>query len=138
MANCGKPRGAAIGREPVISSRSLSFRLTLSSLTGILLLAIGLVCPDLRVHDPRPAAVAEVTSQSSQPGDRNSTERRTVLAAAFDVDADDEEQPRVASLDTIDRASDRLAILATTLTSYRRAPLSHRPCAFPPTGPPHA
>lgn len=118
--------------------RTLSFRLLLSSLTGLFLLAIGSVCPDLRVHDPRPAVVAEITSQTSRLGDQNSAQRRPVLAATADLDVDDEEQPRVASFESLDLASERLAIIAAVLSVYCRAPLSHPPCASPPTGPPHA
>jgi hypothetical protein len=120
------------------SPHTLSFRLLLSSLTGLFLLAIGAMHPDLRVHDPRPVAVAELTSQTSGLGDRNSVERRPVLAATADLDVDDEEQPRVASLAALDLASERLALVAAALSVYRRVPLSHPPCASPPTGPPHA
>jgi len=122
----------------VTAPRTLSFRLVLSSLTGLALLAIGSVCPDLRVYDPRPAVVAEVTSQTSRLGDQNSAQRRPVLAATADLDVDDEEQPHVASFESLDLASERLAIIAAVVSVSCRVPLSHPPCASPPTGPPHA
>lgn len=120
------------------SPHTLSFRLLLSSLTGLVLLAIGAVCPDLRVHDPRPAAVAEITSQKSGLGGQDTAEHRTVLASTADLDFDDEEQPRITSIEALDLASDRLAIVAAVLSVCRSVPLSHPPCASPPTGPPHA
>jgi hypothetical protein len=122
----------------VTSPHTLSFRLLLSSLTGLALLAIASLCPDLRVHETRPAAVAEITSQSSRLGDPNTVERRTVFAATADLDVDDEEQPRVASFESLDLASERLAIAVATHSVSRRVPPSHPPCASPPTGPPYA
>jgi hypothetical protein len=122
----------------VISPRTLSFRLLLSSLTGLVLLAIGSVYPDLRVHDPRPVAAVEVSSQTSRLGDRNSAKRRPVLAATADLDVDDEEQPRVASFESLDLASERLAVITAVRSVCCRVPLSHPPCASPPTGPPYA
>jgi hypothetical protein len=122
----------------VTSPRTLSFRLLLSSLTGLVLFAIAAACPDLRLHDQRAAGAVEASSQAPRIGDAGSRERRTVLAATADLDIDDEEQPRVASLETLDAAGERLAFAATLLISRRAARPTHRPCAFPPTGPPHA
>ena len=132
-----KPWGRLQACETVNSPRTLLFRLLLSSLTGAVLLAIGALCPDLRVHDPQPSGTAEITSQTSGLGDRDTSERRTVLAATADLDVDDEEQPRVASLESYDLAGERLAIVASVLAVYCRVPLSHPPCASRPTGPPH-
>lgn len=120
------------------SPHTLSFRLLLSSLTGLALLAIGSVCPDLRVHDPRPAVVAEITSQTSRFGDQNSAEHRTVLAATADLDIDDEEQPRVASLASLNAISEHIAFALELVPTHRAAAPTHPPCASPPTGPPHA
>jgi hypothetical protein len=123
----------------VISPHNLSFRLLLSALTGIVLLAAGALCPDLRVHDPRPITVAAFTSHSTGPGNRDGAERRTtILAATADLDIDDEGQPRLLSFEALDGASERLAIVAAVLAVYCRVRLSHSPCASPPTGPPHA
>jgi hypothetical protein len=122
----------------VISPHNLSFRLLLSTLTGIVLLAAGALCPDLRVHDPRPVALSALTSHSTGPGNQDGAERRTVLAATADLDVDDEEQPRLLSFEALDRASERLAIVVAVLAVYSRIPLSHSACASPPTGPPDA
>jgi hypothetical protein len=116
----------------------LSFRLLSSSLTGLTLLALASLCPDLRLHDPRPPVVVEFSSQTSRHGVADTAERRTVLTATADLDIDDEEQPRVASLASLGLASERLALPAFHRPIVRRAALSHPPCASPPTGPPHA
>jgi len=122
----------------VTSPHTLSFRLLLSSLTGLVLLTVAAVCPDLRVHDPRPAATVEVSSQTSRLSDRNSAERRTVLAATADLDIDDEEQPRVASLASLNAISERIAFALKLVPTRRAAAPTHPPCASPPTGPPYA
>jgi hypothetical protein len=122
----------------VTSPRTLSFRLLLSSLTGLALLAIAAVCPDLRVHDPRPAGAVEASSQAPKLGDRNSGERRSIIAATADLDIDDEEQPRVASLASSNAGSERIAFALEFIPTHRAAAPTHPPCASPPTGPPHA
>jgi hypothetical protein len=112
--------------------------LLLSSLTGLVLFAIAAACPDLRLHDQRAAVTIEASSPAPKLGASNSGERRSVITATADLDIDDEEQPRVASFESLDLAGEPLAAVAAVLSDYRAALPTHSPCASPPTGPPHA
>jgi hypothetical protein len=94
-------------------------------------------CAAVGSIEARAKAVSLGKQGVSKRGYSDDHERRSAALTTY-LDVDDEKDQHAQSAVRIRPAAAWCAALAPRTVRYRAAPATHRSCAAPPTGPPHA
>jgi hypothetical protein len=124
-------------RKPVILPRIL-LRLHAAVLPLLLLFVVVAAGGEVRPLAGAPIAVVEAAGEPSATKVNARTLPRAFIAATHDLDVDDETEMRVASTAPLWLVPTQRLAIVSTIARDHPAPPTHRPCAAPPTGPPHA
>jgi hypothetical protein len=122
-------------RKPVILPRIL-LRLH-AAVLPLLLFVVVATGADVRPLSGVPTASIEAAVEASARQVRVGNLPRTITATA-NLDVDDDTDLRVASTAPVGLIPARCLAIVSTIAPDHAEPPTHRPCAAPPTGPPHA
>ena len=107
-----------------------------SAVLPLLLLAVVAAGAELRPFVGTPVTTVEAAIKASAAHPRAGSVPREIIAATTDLDVDDETELR--GVPTVQLAPAERPAIVAKISCAHSAPATHRACAAPPTGPPHA